>query len=85
MAAALTSMFGATPEAATACATMILLSTFLCIAPIGLIWAQFEHINLRKVTVESEHAEEELVAKEEIGAPAEGTAPSPAASQITPR
>jgi glycosyltransferase 2 family protein len=85
VAAALTSLFGATPEAATACATTILISTFLCIAPVGLIWAQFEHISLRKVTVESEHAEEELVAKEEISTAPAGTAPSPAASQITPR
>jgi hypothetical protein len=27
---------------------------------VGLIWAQFEHVSLRKVTVESEHAGEEL-------------------------
>lgn len=85
VAAALTSLFGATPEAATACATTILLSTFLCIAPIGLIWAQFEHISLRTVTVESEHAEEELVVNEETGVPAPETAPSPAARPITPR
>jgi glycosyltransferase 2 family protein len=68
VAAALSSLFGASPEAATACATTILLGTFLCVAPAGLIWAQFEHVSLRKVTVESEHAEEELAAKEETGA-----------------
>jgi uncharacterized membrane protein YbhN (UPF0104 family) len=68
VAAALSSLFGATPEAATACATTILLGTFLCVIPAGLIWAQFDHISLRKVTVESEHAEEELVATEETGA-----------------
>jgi glycosyltransferase 2 family protein len=38
------------------------LITFLGIAPIGLVWAQFEHINLRKVTLESEHAGEDLAA-----------------------
>ncbi len=68
VAAALSSLFGATPEAATACATTILIGTFLCVIPAGLIWAQFDHISLRKVTVESEHAEEALVAKEETGA-----------------
>jgi hypothetical protein len=85
VAAALSSLFGATPEAATACATTILLGTFLCVAPAGLIWAQFEHISLRKVTVESEHAEEELVASEDIGAATAATSPSPSAHQITRR
>jgi hypothetical protein len=64
----LTPLFGMTPETATACATTLLAMTFLGIAPIGLVWAQFDHISLRKVTVESEQAEEELVAKEETGA-----------------
>jgi hypothetical protein len=31
---------------------------------VGLLWAHFEHVSLRKVTLESEHAEEELVAAE---------------------
>ncbi|MGB8029383.1 MAG: lysylphosphatidylglycerol synthase transmembrane domain-containing protein [Terracidiphilus sp.] len=53
-------LFGMTPETAIACATTLLLITFLGIAPVGLIWAQFEHINLRKVTLESEHVEEEI-------------------------
>jgi len=77
VAAALSSLFGATPEAATACAATVLLGTFLCVIPAGLIWAQFENISLRKVTVESEHAEEELAVSGETGAaPAEGS-PSP--------
>jgi hypothetical protein len=85
VAAALSSLFGATPEAATACAATILLATFLCVIPAGLIWAQFEHVSLRKVSVESEHAEEELAVNGETGrAPAESI-PSPAADQITPR
>jgi hypothetical protein len=29
-----------------------------------LIWAQFEHVSLRRVTLESEQAEEKLVASE---------------------
>jgi len=61
-------LFGMTPETARACATTLLAITFLGIAPIGLVWAQFEHVNLRKVTVESEQAEEELAASEETSA-----------------
>jgi hypothetical protein len=57
---ALTGIVGANAEAATACATTLLLVTFLGIAPVGLIWARFEHVNLRKVTTESELAEENL-------------------------
>lgn len=60
VAAAITGLLGAKPEAATACAAILLLTTFLGIVPLGLIWAQLDHISLRKVTVESEHAEEEL-------------------------
>ncbi len=62
--AALSSFFGATPEAATACSATILLATYLCVIPVGLVWARFDHVSLRKVTVESEHAEEDLVAAE---------------------
>jgi len=57
-------LFGMTPETAMACATTLLAITFLGIAPAGLLWAQFEHINLRKVTIESEHAEENLATSE---------------------
>jgi len=64
VAAALSSFFGVAPEAATACSATILLATFLSVIPVGLLWAHFEHVSLRKVTLESEHAEEELVAAE---------------------
>jgi hypothetical protein len=37
---------------------MLLIVTFLGIVPVGLIWAQFEHVSLRRVAVESEHAGE---------------------------
>jgi glycosyltransferase 2 family protein len=57
-------LFGMSPETAMACAATLLLITFLGIAPVGLIWAQFEHINLRTVTLESEHVEEEVEAAE---------------------
>ena len=77
VAAALSSLFGATPEAATACAATILLGTFLCVIPAGLIWAQFEHVSLRKVTVESEHAEEQLAVNGETGATPAESNPSP--------
>ena len=72
VAVALTGIFHASPEAATACAATILVATFLSVVPVGLIWAQIDHVSLRKVTVESEHAEEELAAKEEtVAAPTE--------------
>lgn len=58
--AALSKFFGAAWEPATACAAMLLVVTFLCIIPVGLLWAQFEHVSLRKITEESEHASEEL-------------------------
>jgi hypothetical protein len=57
VAVALVAILGATPEAATACGATLLLITFLSIIPAGLIWAQFDNINLRKVTVESENAD----------------------------
>ena len=56
---ALSLVLGAPAEAATACAASLLLVTFLSIVPVGLIWAQFEHVSLRKVASESEHASEE--------------------------
>jgi len=60
VALALAGVLGASPEAATASAATLLLVTFLSIIPVGLIWARFEHVSLRKITVESEHAGEEL-------------------------
>jgi len=60
VAATLSGLFGVGPEAATACAATLLLVTFLCIVPVGLVWAQIDHISLRKVTHESEQADEAL-------------------------
>jgi glycosyltransferase 2 family protein len=62
VAAALASFFGASTEASTASSATLLLVTFLSIVPVGLVWAHFEHVSLRKLTSESEHAEEELAA-----------------------
>lgn len=59
VATAISNFFGASPEASTACAATILLVTFLGIVPVGLVWARFEHVNLRKITEESETASEE--------------------------
>jgi hypothetical protein len=64
VAAAMTGLLGANAEASTACAAVLLLTTFLGVVPTGLIWAQIDHVSLRKVTIESEHAEETLVGKE---------------------
>jgi hypothetical protein len=64
VAAALASFFGVAPEASTACSATLLLVTFLAIIPVGLIWAQIEHVSLRKLTAESEYAEVELAAKD---------------------
>jgi len=65
VAVAIGGILHAPAEAATACSTTLLLATFLCVIPAGLIWAQFDHVNLRKVAVESEHAEEVLAEEEQ--------------------
>jgi len=67
VAAALHGFFGAAWEPATACATTLLAMSFLGIVPIGLIWSRIEHVNLRKVAAESEHAEETPVVDEPVG------------------
>ena len=67
VAAAMSALFGVAPEAATACAATLLLVTFLSVAPVGLIWAQVEHISLRKVTEESGEAGENLTEEETEG------------------
>ena len=64
VAAAMSGFFGVAAEPATACAATLLLVGFLGIAPIGLIWARFEHVSLRKIAAESEHAEEALAVDE---------------------
>jgi len=58
VALAMTNLFGVANEPATACASMLLIVTFLEIIPVGLICAQFEHVSLSKVTSESEQAVE---------------------------
>lgn len=50
--------FGIARETAWACSTMLLVNTFLSVLPVGLVWAQFAHVNLREVAAQSEHAGE---------------------------
>jgi hypothetical protein len=64
VAAAMSSFFGVAAEPATACAATLLLVSFLSIAPVGLVWARFEHVNLRKVAAESGRAGESLAVDE---------------------
>lgn len=65
VAAVLSAGFGVEKEAATAAAAALLLVTFLCIVPVGLVWAHFENVSLRKVTAQSGEAEEQLAAEDE--------------------
>jgi hypothetical protein len=72
VAAVLSAFFHAAWEPALACAATILLVTFLDIIPVGLVWAQFEHISLRRIAVESEHASEEIADEEHTVPETEG-------------
>ena len=42
-------------EPALACGAMLLIVTFMCVIPIGLIWARVEHVSLKKISEQSEH------------------------------
>jgi uncharacterized membrane protein YbhN (UPF0104 family) len=55
-ATAMHTFYGAPIEAATACGAVLLIVTFLCIIPAGLIYSQIEHVSLKKVAEESEVA-----------------------------
>jgi uncharacterized membrane protein YbhN (UPF0104 family) len=60
VAKAIQSFFGVASEPALGAATMLLIITFLGVMPIGLIWSRFEHVSLKKLTEESEHAGVEM-------------------------
>ena len=62
VAKAIQSFFNVAPEPALGAGTMLLVVTFLSIIPVGLIWSRFEHVSLKKLAEESEHAEEDLPA-----------------------
>jgi glycosyltransferase 2 family protein len=55
-ATAMHTFYGAPIEAATACGAVLLVVTFLCIIPAGLIYSQVEHVSLKKIAQESEAA-----------------------------
>jgi hypothetical protein len=55
-ATAMHTFYGAPIEAATACGAMLLIVTFLCIIPTGVIYSQVEHVSLKRVAQESEAA-----------------------------
>jgi uncharacterized membrane protein YbhN (UPF0104 family) len=55
-ATAMHAFYGAPIEAATACGAMLLVVTFICIIPTGLIYSRVEHVSLKKVAKESETA-----------------------------
>jgi uncharacterized protein (TIRG00374 family) len=59
VAAAISAFFGVAAESATACSATLLMVSFLAIIPIGLIWAQLEHVSLRKITAESSNPSED--------------------------
>ncbi|HEY0308287.1 MAG TPA: lysylphosphatidylglycerol synthase transmembrane domain-containing protein [Acidobacteriaceae bacterium] len=56
-AAAMTGLFGVRVETATACGAVILAVCSLSVIPVGLIYAQFEQVSLKKVAEESAEAE----------------------------
>jgi len=55
-AAAMHEFYGAPIEAATACGAMLLVVTFICIIPTGLIYSRIEHVSLKRIADESEAA-----------------------------
>jgi glycosyltransferase 2 family protein len=46
-------------EPALACGAMLLIVTFMCVIPFGLIWARVEHVSLKKVSEQSEQFSQE--------------------------
>jgi len=60
LAAILQGFFGVAWEPALGCGAVLLIVTFLSVIPMGLLWARFEHISLRRIAAESEQAGEVL-------------------------
>lgn len=63
--AAMQAFFKVPWEPALGCGAVLLLVTFLSVIPLGLVWAQFEHVSLKKITEESEQAGEKIAAQHE--------------------
>jgi uncharacterized membrane protein YbhN (UPF0104 family) len=67
-------LLGVAPEPALGAGAMLLVVTFMSIIPVGLIWARFEHVSLKKIAAESGDTFEE-----DNSEPADATVPvSPA-------
>lgn len=64
--AAMEGFFHVAPEPALGCGAMLLVVTFLSVIPLGLIWARFEHVSLKKVTAESESAGVEIAVEDAV-------------------
>jgi hypothetical protein len=56
--ATLSSVFDAPPEMAASCGILLWLVTFAAVIPVGLLLSHHERLSLRKLSVESHHAEE---------------------------
>lgn len=56
--ATLSSVFDVPPEMAASCGILLWLVTFAAVVPVGLLLAHRERLSLRKLSVESHHAEE---------------------------
>jgi glycosyltransferase 2 family protein len=54
--AAMQALFHVAPEPALGCGAVLLLVTFMSVIPLGLIWSRIEHVSLKRVSEESEHA-----------------------------
>lgn len=63
--AAMQAFFKVSWEPALGCGSVLLLVTFLSVIPLGLIWARFEHVSLRKIAHESEQAGENMATQHE--------------------
>ena len=57
-ATAMHEFYGAPIETATACGALLVVVTFICIIPAGLIYARVEHVSLKQAASESEAAVE---------------------------
>jgi hypothetical protein len=66
-------IFGVPLEPALGAAAMLLVVTFMSIIPVGLIWARFEHVSLKKVAAESEEAAEHSTPSNAVAPPGDLT------------
>lgn len=55
-AGAMKALFHVEAEPALGCGAVLLLVTFMSVIPLGLIWSRIEHVSLKNVSEESEHA-----------------------------